>query len=261
MIVVKVGGRALKNAKEIIEDSPKPLVLVHGGGDQVTEYSKRMGVEPRFVVSPSGVRSRYTSWEELQVFVMVMGKINKELVSKFLDAGSKAVGISGVDGPTLIAERKKRIVVKVGDRRRVIKGGYTGRIVEVKIDLIRSLLSAGYSVVVSPIARGKGGEMLNVDGDQAASKLAAALRPDYLILLSDVDGVYLNGEVVRKVDLDEAKELAANVGFGMNRKVMMASEVASKGVEVIIASGLVEKPVTRALNGGGTHIIHYSPGS
>ncbi len=214
-----------------------------------------MGVEPKFVVSPSGIRSRYTSWEELQVFVMVMGKINKEVVSKFLDLGHRAVGISGVDGPTLIAERKRRIVVKVGDRRRVIEGGYTGRIVEVKPDLVNSLLSSGYSVVISPLARGTQGEMLNVDGDQAASKLAIALRPTHLILLSDVDGVVHKGEVVGEVNSKEARSLAEEIGYGMNRKLMMAAEVADQGIEVVIANGLRKAPVTEALAGGGTHVV------
>ncbi len=255
MIVVKVGGRTLKNVEEVVKDAPKPMVLVHGGGDQVTEYSKRMGVEPRFVVSPSGIRSRYTSWEELQVFIMVMGKINKEVVTTFLNHGHRAVGISGVDGPTLIAERKKRIVVKVGDRRRVIEGGYTGKIVEVRPELISSLLSLGYSVVISPLARGKDGEMLNVDGDQAASKLAMALRPSHLILLSDVEGVIHDGQLVREVTVGEARSLAERVGYGMNRKLLMASEVAEQGVEVIIANGLRSNPVSRALSGEGTHVI------
>ncbi|RLG42895.1 MAG: acetylaminoadipate kinase, partial [Thermoproteota archaeon] len=97
MIVVKVGGRTLKNIEAIARDliDHQPFVLIHGGRDFVTEYSKKMGVEPKIVTSPSGVRSRYTDEDELEVFVMVMaGKVNKEIVSKLLDLGIKAVGIS-----------------------------------------------------------------------------------------------------------------------------------------------------------------------
>lgn len=258
MIVVKIGGRTLSNFQSIARDliGHQPFVLVHGGGDLVTEYSKRMGVEPRIVVSPSGIRSRYTDERELEVFIMVLaGKVNKELVSELLDLGVRAVGISGVDGPTLIARRKKRIVVLERGRRRAIPGGYTGRIEEVRTDLLQLLLHSGYSAVMAPLARGIEGEMLNVDGDQAASRLSIALGPEYLVLLSDVEGVMWEGEVVRRLIPEEAEELARKLGAGMNRKLMMAAEVARSGVRVAISSGLVDEPVTQALNGAGTHVV------
>ncbi len=258
MIVVKVGGRTLGNFPSIARDlgEHQPFVLVHGGGDLVTEYSRRMGVEPKIVISPSGIRSRYTDENELEVFTMVLaGKVNKEIVSTLLNMGIRAVGISGVDGPTLIAERKRRIVVLERGRRRVIPGGYTGRIEEVRTDLIRILLDSGYNAVIAPLARGTEGEMLNVDGDQAASKLSIGLKPAYLILLSDVEGVVWEGEIVERLTPEEAEELARKLGAGMNRKLMMAAEVARSGVRVAISSGLGIEPVTQALNGAGTHVV------
>lgn len=257
MIVVKVGGRTLGNFDSVARDLIRyePFVLVHGGGDMVSEYSRRMGIKPRIVVSPSGMRSRYTDERELEVFIMTLaGKVNKELVSVLLDKGVKAIGMSGVDGPTLIAERKKRIVVVEGGRRRVIPGGYTGRIVEVRAEHLRLLLGEGYNLVMAPLARGTEGEMLNVDGDQAAAKLSVALKPSHLILLSDVDGVIWEGSVVRSLNTENAVDLAGKLGAGMNRKLIMAAEVARFGVRVIISSGLVEEPVTEALKGAGTHI-------
>jgi len=257
VIVVKVGGRTLKNIEAIARDliNHQPFVLIHGGGDFVTQYSKKMGVEPKIVTSPSGVRSRYTDEDELEVFVMVMaGKVNKEIVSKLLDLGIKAVGISGVDGPTLIAERKKRIVVLEKGRRRVIPGGFTGKIREVNTSLLNSLLAEGYNVVLAPLARGMEGEMLNVDGDQAASEVAKALRPRYLVLLSDVDGVIYEGQLIKKLSWNESIQLAERIGPGMNRKLLMAGRVAEQQIHVVIASGLVEEPIKRALAGGGTHI-------
>ncbi len=258
MMVVKVGGRTLGNIPLIARDlvGHQPFVLVHGGGDLVTEYSKRMGVEPRIVTSPSGIRSRYTDERELEVFVMVLaGKVNKEIVSSLIDLGVGAIGISGVDGPTLIAERKRRIIVVERGRRRIIPGGYTGRIEEVRTDHLRLLLDSGYNVVMAPLARGTQGEMLNVDGDQAASRLSSALKPDYLIMLSDVEGVILDGELVSRLTPEEAEELAVRLGAGMNRKLMMAADVARSGVRVVISSGLVDEPITEALNGAGTHVI------
>ncbi len=258
MIVVKVGGRTLSNFKSIAEDLKRhqPFILVHGGGDLVSEYSRKMGVEPRIVVSPSGIRSRYTDEKELEIFTMVLaGKVNKELVSQLLNTGIPTVGISGVDGPTLIAKRKKRIIVMEKGRRKTLPGGYTGRIEEVKTSHLNLLIENGYSVVIAPLARGTEGEMLNVDGDQAASKLALAIKPSHLILLSDVDGVLWEGKLVKKLTPREAEEMASKLGAGMNRKLLMASEVSKFGINVVIASGLRDEPITNALKGNGTWIL------
>jgi acetylglutamate/LysW-gamma-L-alpha-aminoadipate kinase len=254
MLVVKVGGRALRNLREICRDLAKyEFILVHGGGDEVSDVSRRMGIEPKFVTSPSGLRSRYTDENEIEVYVMVMaGKINKLIVNELLNLGIRAVGISGLDGPTLIAERKERIIVQEGGRRFAIPGGYTGRIVEVRRDLIDSLTRSGYSVVISPISRGKGGEILNVDGDQAAVSIAEAMLPEGLVILSDVDGVIVGGEVRRVLWADEIGSIEG-IGGGMLRKLMMSAKVAGL-TRVLIANGLRDEPVTRALRGEGTSI-------
>lgn len=264
VIVVKAGGRALsKNMDGIVRDlaqisQREEVIFVHGGGDEVTEMCKRLGIEPKFVVSPEGIRSRYTDANELEVYVMVMaGKLNKAIVSKLVALSVKAIGISGADGPTLIAERKKRIVI-VDERgkKRVIEGGYTGKIVEVKTDLIRGLLSQGYIVVVSPIAIDNEGTLLNVDGDQAAYAIATALKASNLVILTDVDGVIIDGGLVKKIRISEVDEMLKHIGFGMNRKVLQAKTAIEGGVErVVISSGLIENPVTSALSGSGTEIV------
>jgi acetylglutamate/LysW-gamma-L-alpha-aminoadipate kinase len=263
-VVVKVGGRALaKNLDGILADvadiaKMEKVIIVHGGGDEVTEMCKRLGIEPKFVMSPEGIRSRYTDKNELEVYVMVMaGKINKLIVTKLNMLGVKAVGISGADGPTLIAERKKRIViVDERGRKRVIDGGYTGRITHVEVRLLQTLLDSGYTAVVAPIAIDLSeGAMLNVDGDQAAYAIATAVKASNLIILTDVEGVIINGRVVDRIDASKVDEVLKHVGPGMNRKVMLGSKAVLEGVKkVIIASGVIEKPITRALNGFGTVI-------
>lgn len=257
MLMVKLGGRTLSNLGEIAKDLANyEFLVVHGGGDKVSEVSRRMGIEPKFVTSPSGVRSRYTDEGELEVYVMVMSLINKRIVSELLSLGLNALGISGVDGPTLIAERKERIVVEERGKRLSMPGGYTGRISEVRVELIRHLMDAGYRLVLSPIARGTRGEMLNVDADQAAVKLAGTLLPEVLLILTDVDGVIVNGEVRRRIHSSELNLILSKVGVGMNRKLLLIKEIAER-VGVIIANGLRDEPVTRALNGEGTFIgIH-----
>lgn len=263
VIVVKVGGRALRSnidglTKDIARlQQHENIVFVHGGGDMVTEMCKKLGVEPKFVVSPEGIRSRYTDENELEVYIMVMaGKVNKLIVSKLIALNVKAIGISGADGPVLIGERKKKLViVDERGRKRVIDGGYTGRIVRVEADLLRKLLSEGYVVVVAPIAIDSEGTLLNVDGDQAAYAIASTLRVDTLVILTDVEGVIVDGNVVRKIMVSQIDEMVKCIGFGMNRKVMLAKKSIEDGVgKVIISSGLSENPVTKALKGEGTII-------
>lgn len=264
VIVVKAGGRALdKNMNGIVRgivnvvDRDK-VVFIHGGGDAVTDMCKRLGIEPKFVVSPEGIRSRYTDENELEVYVMVMaGKINKAIVSRLIAFNVKAIGISGADGPTLIAERKKRIViVDEKGRKRVIDGGYTGKIIRVEVNLIQKLIDENYVVVVSPIAIDSEGTLLNVDGDQAAYAIAVALKANALIMLSDVDGVILDNSLIREIKTSEVDNIINKIGMGMNRKIMLAKKAVEEGVEkVVISSGLIEDPILNALRGGGTAII------
>ncbi len=264
MIVVKAGGRVLeKNLENILRGialrSSKGLriIFVHGGGDVVSHYERLMGIEPRFVVSPQGIRSRYTDERELEVYVMVMaGKLNKEIVTRLQSHGVRAIGVSGADGGFLKAERKKRIViVDERGRRRVIPGGYTGRIREVDTAAVGKLLDEGFVVVVSPIALGSEYELLNVDADQAAARIAEAFKAEKLLILTDVDGVIVDGEVVREIKPSDLERIKPKLGVGMNRKVLMCSEAVNNGVgEAIISSGLLEDPLIALEKDLGTRI-------
>ncbi len=263
VIVVKAGGRALASnmqsiARSVAARADRGIVFVHGGGDFVTALSERLGIKPTIVTSPSGIRSRYTDENELEVYAMVMaGKINKELVSEIQKAGGRAVGLSGVDGGLLLAERKKKIVViDERGRKRVIPGGYTGSIRVVNDSLLRLLLESGYTPVVAPLAIGMEGEMLNVDGDQAAAAVARSLRAEQLVMLSDVEGVMLDKRVVERFTASEASRVSQLIGPGMNRKLMLASEAVASGVGLVrIASGLGEDPLRCLEDGGGTMVV------
>jgi len=132
MIVIKAGGRVIKNNLDGIIESlsnvGEQAIFVHGGGDQVTETSKKLGIEPVFVTSPEGIRSRYTSKEELEVFIMVMSLISRQIVSK-LAYKKKVISLTGADGNSVIAERKKKIIIiDERGRKRIVDGGYTGKI-------------------------------------------------------------------------------------------------------------------------------------
>lgn len=263
VLVVKAGGRVISTnmgniAKDLVDVSRKEeVVFVHGGGDDVTEMCAKLGIEPRFVTSPEGIRSRYTDERELEIYVMVIaGKINKQVVSSIVRAGGKAIGVSGADGLILLAERKKRImIIDERGKRRIIDGGYTGKILKVDAYLLSTLLSLGYIVVVAPLAIDNEGTLLNVDGDQVAYSIAVALRASKIIYLTDVEGVLLNGALVSEIRVSQYGDLASKIGTGMNRKVMLAIKAVEEGVEeVIVGSGLGERPIISALSGSGTRI-------
>ncbi|MGC9104881.1 MAG: [LysW]-aminoadipate/[LysW]-glutamate kinase [Thermoprotei archaeon] len=260
MLIVKAGGRVIKNNFDKLVESVRryqgKVVFVHGGGDQVTETSKKLGIEPKFVVSPEGIRSRYTTKEELEVFIMVMSSISRHIVER-LSTTRRALAISGADGPSVIAERKKRImIIDERGKKRIIEGGYTGKITSVNGDLLRQLLNAFDVLVVAPLAYDPTEpSLLNVDGDQMAFALARELKPETLLLLTDVDGVLVDQKVVERLTAEQAKELSMKIGPGMNRKLLMAAEAVSSGVKrVVIGNGLVEDPIANALGGKGTVI-------
>jgi acetylglutamate/LysW-gamma-L-alpha-aminoadipate kinase len=253
LIVVKMGGSILEgDPTDIVSDiknvlSANQVVLVHGGGKEVTEVASKLGKNQDFVVSPDGFRSRYTDLETIEIFIMVMaGKINKQIVSKLQSQGVPAWGLSGLDGSLIRAERKKRlVVVDETGRKRVIDGGYTGKIGEVNAGLLRLVVDNGYVPVISPLAIGQEFEPLNVDGDRAAAYVAGALKADRLALLTDVEGLILNGKVVSKLNISEVKSVLPRIGKGMITKMYAAMEAINMGVgEVLISSGFKRLPIS-----------------
>ena len=257
MIVIKIGGSiveglhpsAIVDIKNLLKD--EKIVLVHGGGKEVTNIGNKLGKEQRFIVSPTGVRSRYTDKETAEIYTMVMsGKINKSIVRMLLNNGIPAVGISGIDGATIKAERKKKLIIlNENGRKMAIDGGYTGKIKSVESSLIKLLVTNNFVPVVSPIALSEEIEFLNVDGDRAAAYVAGSLQADKVIFITNVNGLMLNGELVKNMNYDTAKESIPKIGYGMEKKVLACTESLEMGVtETIIASGNVENPISTAIS-------------
>jgi acetylglutamate/LysW-gamma-L-alpha-aminoadipate kinase len=258
MIVLKIGGdifckglnsTLLNDIKKVLEHDK--IVIVHGGGDEVTKIAEKLGKKQVFISSPEGIRSRYTDEETVEIYAMVMaGKINKTIVRWFLSKGVPAVGLSGIDSALLKANRKKRLVIiDERDRKRVIDGGFTGKIVQVNSAIIEVLLNSGYLPVVAPIALGEENELLNVDADRAAGQIAGALKADKIIFLTDVQGVFLENEFVKKILMHEIERILPKIGPGMDKKIIASAEALKAGVkEALIASGFVEQPLLNALN-------------
>ena len=267
ILVVKLGGSILEECmpETFLNDLKEAMktrqtVLIHGGRKIVNEVSSKMGKEPKFVVSPGGFRSRYTDEETMEIFTMVMaGKVNKSLVATLLKEGVPAVGLCGVDAGLVRAVRKKElVVVDENGRRRIIDGGYTGKVEKVDPGLIKTLLDQGYIPVIAPIAVGSEYEKLNVDGDRMAAYIAGALKAEQLILLTDVEGLMIGDKVAKALTLREVKGLLHKIGHGMITKIYAATEALEMGVkEVIIASGLKANPITSAMeHTAGTLITH-----
>ena len=256
MITIKIGGSVVDNLhpttisdiKKIVEQ--EGVVLVHGGGKEVTKVSKELGKEPKFVVSPGGIKSRYTDKETAEIFTMVMsGKINKTIVCMLQKNGINAIGLSGIDGKIIQAERKKKLlIVNEKGRKQAIDGGYTGKITNVNAALLKSLLELGYTPVISPIALSEEFDFLNVDGDRAAAYVAGKIQSDKVLFLTNVDGLLMDEKLVTSLTLQEAKAIMPKIGFGMEKKILAATEALDMGVkEALIANGQRENPISAAI--------------
>lgn len=266
MIVVKIGGVEGLGIETLCADvanlirNGERLVLVHGGSHETNVISEKLGKPPRFVTSVSGHVSRYTDRETLEIFAMVVaGRVNKLLVEQLQGLGVNAVGLSGPDGGLLVARRKSVLKIMENGKRKVLRGEWSGVIQRVNVSLLRLLLEHGYTPVVAPLAISREGEMVNVDGDRAAAAVAAALRAETLVLLSNVPGLLKDfpdeGSLIRSIRREEMEAYFPYAQGRMKRKLLGAIEALDGGVSwVIIADGRVPNPIRRALAGEGTVI-------
>jgi acetylglutamate/LysW-gamma-L-alpha-aminoadipate kinase len=264
MIIIKIGGSVVDGLHpSIISDLKKvsekeKIILVHGGGKEVTKISESLGKEQKFIVSPGGIKSRYTDKETAEIFTMVMsGKISKMIVGMLQKNGVNAVSLSGVDGKIIQAERKKKLlVINEKGRKMVIDGGYTGKIQDVNTNLIKLILDQGYVPVISPIAISEEFDFLNVDGDRAAAYVAGKMQSDKILFLTNVNGLLMDDKLVTKLTLAEAKEILPKVGFGMEKKILAATEALEMGVkQALISNGQRENPISSAIANDNCTVI------
>jgi acetylglutamate/LysW-gamma-L-alpha-aminoadipate kinase len=265
-IVVKIGGTEGVDFSAICRDAAamlaqgKRLVLVHGGSVEANQLGEALDYPPRFITSPSGFTSRYTDRRTLEIFAMaVNGKINTLLVEQLHGLGVNALGLSGLDGRLMVATRKAAIQSVENGKRKVVRDDYTGKIEEINLELLGTLLQAGYTPVIAPMAVSKAGEALNVDADRAAAMIAAALKAKTLLLLTAVPGLMRSfpdeSTLIQNLPASKLEE-ALNYAEGrMKKKVLGAQEALQGGVsQVIIADGCAEAPISAALDGKGTVI-------
>ena len=222
-VVIKYGGHAM-TADELRAGFAKDLVflkhaglrpvVVHGGGPQVTSHLDRLGIESVFTAG-----LRVTTEETIDVVRMVLnGKVNKDIVGLINRYGPYAVGLSGEDANLFTAERK---LAKVDGE--LVDIGLVGEIVSVDPSMVEALLDDGRIPVVSSIGRGADGAVYNVNADTAAAALAVALGAGKLVVLTDVEGLYLDwpnsDEVISQLDADDLAELLPALSAGMIPKM------------------------------------------
>ena len=266
-VVVKIGGARAVDPEGVladvaaVRDDGTDVVVVHGGSTAVDDTLERMGMEPEYVETPSGVVGRFTDAETMDVFTMAMaGRVNTDLVVGLRAEGVDAVGLSGVDGGLFEGPRKSAVRVLEDGRKKIRRGDHSGRIESVDGDLLETLLAGGYTPVVSPPMLADEGVAVNTDADRAAAAVAAELGAR-LVSLTDVAGVYRDPDdpatVIDRVETPAEYEALTEAAEGfMERKVMAAEEALASGAEsVTVADANADAPVQSALNGGGTHVL------
>jgi acetylglutamate/LysW-gamma-L-alpha-aminoadipate kinase len=267
--VIKVGGAravdpagALADVASLVERG-EDVVVTHGGSTAVDDTLERLGMEPEYVETPSGVVGRFTDEDTMEVFEMVMpGLLNTEMVANLQGEGVDAVGLSGVDGKLLYGPRKSAVRVVEDGKKKIRRGDHSGSIKQVNGDLLESLLGDGYTPVVSPPMAGAdedGVTPVNTDADRSAAAIAGELDGT-LVLLTDVPGILEDPDdrdtLIREVETPEDWQRMEDAAEGfMGRKVMAVKEALEAGApEVIVADANLEAPIATAMEGDGTHV-------
>lgn len=268
-MVVKFGGNAmvdevLKNdfARDIILMKYVGInpIVVHGGGPQIGEFLKKLGIETRFV---GGMRVTDDATMDVVQMVLV-GKVNREIVGLINSNGGSAVGLSGMDGGLI---RGKKLVMKDGAEGiddtppEIIDLGRVGEVIDVKVDVLNALDREMFIPVIAPVGVDELGETLNINADLVAGSIAGAIEARKLILLTDVPGVESDGSLVSSLTIEEAKGMIdkGEITGGMLPKMNCCIDAITNGIKKAhIIDGRVSHSVLLELftDGGiGTQVV------
>jgi len=241
--VIKYGGSTMEESlkKDIIHDiillkyiGINP-VIVHGGGPEINSYLSKLNMKSEFV---NGLR--VTDKNVMEVVQMVLvGKVNQEIVSMLNLYGGKGVGLTGKDGNIIVAKKHLPEIIydNNGQNERSVDLGFVGEIEKIDPKLILGLCDHGYIPVISPIGVGFDGESYNINADDVASAIACSLKAEKLIMLTDVDGIYeVAGNPSTKINsltVTKAEQMIANnqITGGMIPKVRACIDAVTNGVK------------------------------
>jgi acetylglutamate kinase len=268
IVVVKYGGHAMGEeasaksfARDIVllEQTAVNPVVVHGGGPQIGDMLKRLGIKSEFAAG-----LRITDAATIEIVEMVLaGSINKQIVGYINEAGGKAVGLCGKDGNMVVARKATRTMVDPGSHiEKVVDLGFVGEPHKVDVTVLNQILGRELIPVLAPVATAAEGGTYNVNADTFAGAIAGALKAKRLLLLTDVSGVLDKSKsLIKELSVDDARRLIADgtISGGMIPKVETCIYALEAGVEgVVILDGKVEHAVLLELLtdlGAGT-LIH-----
>lgn len=260
IVVVKYGGNAMTNGKlkdavmsdiVLLSEVGIKVVLVHGGGPEINSMLDRVGIESKFI---GGLR--YTDEDTIDIVKMVLaGKVNKELVSSIALHGGKALGLCGIDGEIIVAEKKQSDVDL----------GYVGEIKRVTTKPILDAIANGYIPVISTVATSEDGTVYNINADTAAARIASCLRAENLILMTDIVGLLEDknddSTLIPAVNVSEVPYLKKTgvISGGMIPKIDCCVEAIRRGVKkTVIIDGRVPHSILIELlssDGIGTQFV------
>ena len=243
-VVIKYGGHAMHNdimKEKVISDivlmkfvGINP-VIVHGGGPAINYWIEKNGGESEFV---NGLRVTDKATMEIAQMVLV-GKINQEIVGLIQKMGGKAMGLSGVDGATILAKKKEMVV-----NGEEVDLGYVGEVAEINAELMNQAIVNDYIPVISPIGCDAEGHVYNINADYAAGSIAASLKADKLFLLTDINGVQDDNEntiSILNFDIAEEYKKKGVIRGGMIPKIDCCMDAIRGGVKSVhIVDGCLE---------------------
>jgi acetylglutamate kinase len=246
--VVKIGGqpcsdlallRDLAEQLSVVRELGIHAVLVHGGGPQTSELSKKLGLQPRIYEG-----RRVTDAAALEVAILTMnGAVNTNVLSACRAVGLQAVGVSGLDAGLIRARRRAPRTVMVEGEPQMVDFGFVGDVESVDVALLKNLLAAGYLPVVSPLSADDQGNVLNINADTVAASLARGLGAEKLVFVTDVPGVLEDksdrSSIVSSTDLRGLEELVDSgaVASGMLPKVSAIRMALENGVNRVHVIG------------------------
>ena len=256
-VVIKYGGNAMIDdtlKMQVMEDIVLlwligvKIVLVHGGGPEITDLMGKLGKKPEFI---DGLR--VTDKETVDIVQMVLaGKVNKSLVNLLEMHGGRAIGLSGMDGKLIEATRKDE------------KLGYVGEVTKIHLDPVTDILEKGYIPVVSTLGCDNDGNVYNINGDTAAAHIAGALGAERLIMMTDIAGILRDKNdpvsLIPEISISEAEKLYKEgvISDGMIPKVNCCIDAIKHGVEnVVVMDGRVPHSILMEIltdEGAGTMV-------
>ena len=231
-IVIKISGNYAENIEflqelpDVLQELDAPVIIVHGGGQEISRLQVKLGIEPRY---SEGVR--VTDGKSLALVEMVLcGLVNKRIVHYLLAGGIDAMGLSGVDRSLILATRMQHTEIHMG---------YTGEIIEVRGEVLSDLLQQNITPVIAPVCYGEDSNY-NVNADHVSGAIANAIQAQRVVFLTNVEGVLLNEMMLEELSPDDAEILIETgiIDGGMIPKVRTALELIHQGIPEVSITNL-----------------------